>query len=135
MKPIKITAANADAINGAIAAVEGRATARTCDYSDCLRAVQLAEAHPALQLLPKKMHVGAGATYEQAVNLPNAYKYSPEATTLRVERRASGWYLVAIHRGYCRRNQNEEAHMTLTAAQSEEAIARFRAGYSVQPTA
>ena len=132
MKAIKITEANAEAINAAIAEVEGRATARTCNFDDCERAVMLAEKHAALQLLPKKDHVGTCASYQQAVSLPNSYKYSAEATGLRIERRSTGWFLIEVKRGYCSNSQPEKVHVSLSKAQADEATRRFASQFSVR---
>ena len=132
MKAIKITETNAEAINAAIAEVEGRASSRTCNFDDCQRAVWLAEKHPALHLLPKKDHVGTRASYQQGVSLPNSYKYRAEATALRIERRSTGWFLIGVHRGDCSNNQPEKVFVSLSKAQADEATRRFAAQFSVR---
>lgn len=129
MKPIKIEAKNEAAINAAIKAAEGRATERTCDYSSCLRAIELTEQHPAMQLLTKAQQKGARAWYYQHVKVAASYKYAPANTRLCIERRASGWFLSAVYRNG--HEQAEQIRLELTAEQSAQAQTKFRQTYRV----
>lgn len=129
MKQIKITPANAEKINQAIAAVEGRATARTGSYGLVEAAIEAAEAHPALAGTPKKDWVGTQASYQPVETFPNAYKWTPYGTRVRIVRRASGWFFEGADRRPVPSSQ--PLYLWISQELADEYIARQRRTFNV----
>ena len=133
MKAIKIVpgnAANAVAIKAALDAANGKSNAHTyTDASDVWRAADAAEAQ-LIKLITKK--IASGATYidQSGGALPNAYKHSRKVTTIRLERRSSDWWLVAVvcHDAY---KEAGKSRLTLTETQRDFAVSRFCAHFAV----
>ena len=132
MKPIKINASNAGKLNAAIALIEGKASARTLNADDLAYIAEKSEAKTALSYLTKQQMTGARVTYRMGLSLPNAYKYRPEYTSVTIERRASGWFLVDAKRLPGNNKQAEVYGLTVSPEQDEEIIRRVRT-YSVKP--
>lgn len=65
MTEIRICKENQGKIEQALKDAQGRATRRTMGFAMVERAVQLAEEHPALALLPKAEQTGAMVRYQQ----------------------------------------------------------------------
>jgi len=87
-----------DKIEAAIIKVEGRATARTCNYEDFKNLVEFAEAKLKGLGLAKKYWKGVTATYAHGA-VCNSYKYPAVGTELTIEYFSSGWFLKGIYRG------------------------------------
>jgi len=123
MKPIKITAANTEAINAALKAVNGKATIHTFTHAwEIAGLVNAADAELARIQLPKTMHVGAKYHAVSGDKVSNSYAKKAGtriATNVRLERRSTGWFLVGIE-------ADEVWQQGGTEAQRDEAIARFR---------
>lgn len=101
MKSIIISETNKDRIKAAIQEAEGKASARTVDYDDIVRATQRIEKKLGI---PKKYMEGIEYDVDlHAQNFPNAYKYRAESTHFVVEYSKGKWRLVSIGRGYTRR--------------------------------
>lgn len=116
MKAISIK--NIEKLTEAINAAEGRATARTITAQGITRQLEYIE--KTLRIKKKDM-VGIKTDVDiHAQNFPNAYKYRPESTHFRAERRSSGWYITDIYRCYTR-GAGHEVKMTLTE-EAEKAI-------------
>lgn len=96
---ITINEKNANKINAAISAVEGKATARTADYASVVEAVKIAEQR--LSILPKRLWNGATGTY-QPDSVSNSYGYRAEGTFVVVKRVNTRWVLVDVLRGFVR---------------------------------
>lgn len=123
---IRINKANVDKMQAAIDAVEGRATARKIDARTIDAIATIAEERIEALLLTKKMSVGAVVNYQQGIKLPvSRFRHTADATSITIVRGASGWFLTAVHRGYCYHGQGEGFDVTLSAEQAAFAKARF----------
>lgn len=133
MKPIKIVpgnSANAVAIKASLDAANGKSTAHTyTDASDIWRAADAAEAQ-LIKMVTKKLASGAVYTSQSGDKLPNAYQNSRKVTTIRLERRSSDWWLVAVvcHDAY---KEAGKSRLTLTQTQRDFAVSRFCAQFGV----
>lgn len=97
MKPIIVKKSNEEKLNAAIAATEGRATARTITASDIIDALEIVEETLGI---PKTSMNGIVAYVDvHAQHFPNAYRYRPESTHFAAERTSSGWKVIEIYRG------------------------------------
>lgn len=75
--------------------------------------------------LPKKYWQGLKLIYNSnAQAFPNAYKGSPEATLVTIERFASGWFVTNVWRGYCT-NKKWEMATKLTEDQEKAILKNF----------
>ena len=111
MKPIIIKPENREAIQAAIQAAEGRATARTITYEDIIDDIKRVEKHLCIS---KKAMLNIRADIDHnAQQFPNAYRYTPESTHYTMTRAASGWRLDSISRDTCRAPSRAVA-LTLT---------------------
>lgn len=100
MKSIIINETNKDKIKAAIQEVEGKASARTIDYDDLVRATQRIEKKLGI---PKKYMEGIRYDVDlHAQNFPKAYKYKAESTQFVIEYLKGKWRLVSIERAYTR---------------------------------
>ena len=96
MKPIIAVSANAEKLNAAIIAAEGRATARTISAEDIFDALEAIE--DKLDI-PKAHMVGIIAKVDvNAQTFPNAYRYRPESTHFEAIRTAKTWKITDIWR-------------------------------------
>lgn len=110
---------NMKKINEMIKKAEGRATTRTIEYKDI--AYNIEDIEKTLGI-PKKDMIGIVAYVDSnAQNFPNAYKYTPYSTQYTLERKASGWDLVAVKRGRTER-RNRKFRLVLTDVAKEAII-------------
>ena len=100
---IKITHKNADKINAAIEAVEGkRVSQRRCTCNDVIKAVDRIEKRLS-GLLKKKDWTGLKFHCDpNAQRFPSCYNGRPQSTQFLIERCASGWFLTGVNRMDCR---------------------------------
>lgn len=84
------------AVQAAIDAVEGRATART--VSAAYVQVLAERAQRKINFLPKRLQVGATVTYDEGGPSAKAYKHAAEATRVELVLSPSGWRLTAVER-------------------------------------
>ena len=104
-KNIKVTKDNYDAMQAAIDAAQERCKARTIYASDIIKSAEKIERRLS-GLLHKKDWVGLRFSCDpNAQTFPNAYKGTPESTVFIIERRASGWFVSQIRRGFCDRDE------------------------------
>ena len=97
MKPIYAISANAEKLNTAIAAAEGRATARTISAENIFDALEVIEGKLSI---PKTHMIGITVDVDiHAQHFPSAYRYRPESTHFTAERTSSGWKVTSIYRG------------------------------------
>lgn len=133
MKPIKIVTENAAAIEAALAAVNGKSEKHT--YTLANEIIYIAESAESnlMSLLARKSDLkGAVVTATSGGgSLPNSYKYSRQVTHVKIERRSTHWWLVAVESGDLSPNQQGGVHLTLTKEQEERAIEVLRKQYSV----
>lgn len=97
---MKININNSKKLNAALATVNGNATARTMSVYDCNQVVTKIEKTLNDLLIPKKYWVGASATYSEQVYC-TSYKYEYATTEIKIERFASGWFVVGLRRPNC----------------------------------
>ena len=131
IKEIKITAANAAAIELALRAENGRATAHTfTTFAEIDALARRGEERMQDLGIPKSAR--AGATYERASGGPVAkgYKSTRVITHVQLQRKTAGWYLVSVAvntawpNGYC-----GKTGLTLTVEQDTRAVAVLRENY------
>lgn len=128
---IKITCDNAEKIETALAAANGGATAHTyTQYADLARLAANAEVKLDGLGIPKSMRAGAGVFAVWGERVPTAYKYSCNATSARLVRRASGWYLDSASATTLQK-EGGKVDLLLTGTQDERAVAQFRKAYII----
>ena len=125
-KAIKIAEKNKDKLNAFLCEAEGRAQARTLNAADLIGIAEDIEKKTALSYLNKQQMTGARVTYRRGLSLPSSYKYRPEYTSVTIERRASGWFLVDAKRLPGNNKQAEIYSLTVSPDQDEEIIRRVR---------
>ena len=131
MKPIKVTIANAAAIESALAAVNGKAHEHCyTGYADIQMLTESYEAGLETLGIAKARRAGAVVTSTSGDSVPSAYKYSRVATTVRLERRATGWFLTQVSSAMIRK-EGGKSRLTLTPEQDEEAVTHLRTGYAI----
>jgi hypothetical protein len=134
MTPIKITEANAAAIEAALKNANGRAEAHAYTaFAEIEALAETAESKLESLGLPKAQRAGAVWVETSGGAVANAYAkkgFSRSATSARLERRASGWYLVSAAAATIYASGGGNGLLILTAKQDAEAVRRLRAGYS-----
>jgi len=120
------------AIVAALRAANGKATAHTYTHAiDIATLARTAEAKLEAFGIPKAMRAGAALIAVSGSKLPSAYKYTAQATVVRLIRKGAGWYLESaaatdLHPG---RTPAERLH--LTPEQDAKAIAVLRTQYAL----
>jgi hypothetical protein len=133
--PIRITEANADAIEAALKAVNGRT--ETWAYTAFIEIENLsktAEAHLEALGLPKAQRAGARWVETSGCAVANSCAKngsSRAATRVTLERRAIGWFLLYACATTISAGGGGKGALILTAKQDAEAVRRLRASYSV----
>ena len=131
IKPIKVSPSNASAITAALSDSNGTAMAHTyTEFWDISRIAGAAEA-ACRDILNVKDIVGAKWSETSGDRCPNSYKHKRRATTVTIERRKSGWFLIAISVTEVWQEGGGPGRIILTPAQDEAARARFATRYSV----
>lgn len=100
MIKIKICGENAQKINDIIKSAEGKATARTCDYTDVLNLSEKLEGRLNKYDVPKKYRAGASGSYCQLIGV-KAYKkisYHASSTQIYIIRGSSDWFFTGADR-------------------------------------
>jgi hypothetical protein len=136
MKPIKITPENATVIEQALHAVNGRATQHCYNTYNTIEWMALdGDKFLTGIYIPQKAWKGATRTETSGGKVANSYKYTRNATTVRIERRSSAWYPVEIRPATVFSNGGGRAHYGLTPEQDAIATEHFAQQYFVrQPT-
>jgi hypothetical protein len=135
MKAIKISAQKIDAIESALRAVNGKASAH--GYTTATEIGYLADtAEFRLEQLglPKNQRAGAVSVATSGDRVSNSYarkNFFRIATRVVLERRSTGWSLIDVRRTQIGQQGGGDATLVLTEAQSEEAVRRFRSQYGV----
>jgi len=134
MKPIKIAPENAPAIEAALSAVNGKASAHT--FTDAVQILNLAEeAEKQLDALGLPKADRPGATFHAVSGsiLPNAYAFRARATCVGLLRRGPGWYLATASEATIFPGARGRTRwLELTQAQDAKAVEVLRRGYVVQ---
>ncbi|WP_312224618.1 hypothetical protein [Stutzerimonas nitrititolerans] len=97
---MKIKVSNKEKLSSVIEQVEARARVRCISVEDIESAVKHIEKRLSAVLFKKDW---VGLTFSVSPHcgqVPNSYKGTPEATKFKLERSASGWFLVDVSRGY-----------------------------------
>ena len=129
---IKITQANAQKIVAALAAVNGRATAHAyTEYHEIARAAEAAERRLEGLGIQKAARAGAVLWSVSGHSVPSAYKYSRQATGVRLERRATGWFFASASPVTIWK-EGGASDLLLTEEQDARAVEVLRMGYRVQ---
>lgn len=132
MKAIKITAANTSAIEAALHEINGRAHDHTYNYySEVSYEAEQAEKKTVALVGAKDRSVGAIWSVTSGGRVANSYKYSRIGTTIKIERRASGWFLVDVSPARLYNEGGGSGRLTLTKEQDEAACAMLRKQYRV----
>ena len=137
-KQIRITEENAAAIEAALHAVNG--TARQHSFTDYAEIAAVAEsAEKEVVALVGKTHA-AGATWVETSGqaMCNAYAKKARtrvATTVRLERRPSGWFMTDVRKVEIWQTGGGPGLLTLTQAQADRAVEIFRRRFAVSPAA
>ena len=84
-------------INEMFKKVEGRATARTADYSTVLAKIE--EVEKRLYPMSKVNMTGTEIIYDCSEQLPNAYKWAADGTQFKLLFKSNQWHLTEITRG------------------------------------
>jgi len=135
MKPIKITRQNATAIEAALRAVNGMATAYTFStYFEIEATAAEAERRLSELGIAKSRHVGSMFACTSGSAVPGAYAKKGAlrvVTRIAIERRPAGWYLTKISRAEVFQLGRMRWPLYVTAAQRDEAWANVAAKFVV----
>lgn len=119
---IVVKESNREKIEQAIKEAEGKATARTIDYTHIEHFIKRIEKR---LNIPKKSMRGIVATVDYwADNFPSAYSYTPYSTHFTIEKVSTGWALVDVSRKATRR-ATQECILSLTEEAKEAIIASY----------
>lgn len=129
---IKVNDSNSTKIAAMLAVVNGRAAGHT--YTTAREISDLAtNAERRLESLgiPKSMRTGAEIFAVSGDRVPNAYKYSRRATSARLVRRSTSWFIVSASTTTIWK-EGGKVDLLLTEEQDAKAVSVLRAGYRVQ---
>jgi hypothetical protein len=130
MKPIRITESKIDELARALEAVNGAAVEHVFFAKHLFPLKDDAERRLLLLLLKRD---AVGARYRAISGHPvaGAYSYKRAATTVLLERRKTGWFLIEVEPIKLWPNQGGSRSLSLTEQQDRLAVAGFRSTYSV----
>lgn len=100
MIKIKIIPENKDKINDIISQSEGKASVRTCDFSDVLKLSEMLESRLDKYDVPKKYRSGSQGSYCQQIGV-KAYKkisYHANSTQIYILRGSTDWFFTGADR-------------------------------------
>tara|TARA_R110000796_G_scaffold167313_3_gene284205 strand:+ start:8395 stop:8817 length:423 start_codon:yes stop_codon:yes gene_type:complete len=117
-------------IRAVLDGVNGKAQSFSVTTWDQLRDFA-SEAEQQLSMLPKKLHVGAVAICTPAGPTARSYKYAAQSTTVGLQRRASGWFLVSAEKTTVYPKNPHRCHVVITADQRDEIQRRSTADFGV----
>lgn len=134
-KPIKIDWINAQAIEAALAEVNGKSKEHTYnDYSDIAYLSDIAE-HVLNNInIPKKDRSGASYVSISGDRVSSSYTKKTRtrnATKVQIDRRPSGWYLVSVERAEVFQ-QGGGSTLILTKDQEAKAIEALKSKFIVK---
>ena len=132
MKEIKITQANAQKIEAVLREINLRSTAHTYVRFDQIEAlVADAESRLTALLKAKKHFIGAVFVATSGASVPNAYKYSRDATCVTLTRKPTGWFLTDAVSTKVYKDGGKKI-LRLTEAQDAIVYKVVRTNYQVQ---
>ena len=127
---IPITEENIPKLQHALDLVQGRAKQHVFTGQDVV-ILSLRAEQQLLGMLPKTAAPGAKASARSGTALPNAYKYSRIVTRIELSRGAKDWCFMGASVESAFREAGRLG-LTLTPAQADLAVARFRQNFSVE---
>ena len=134
-KPIQIIEKNTKEIEAVLAEVNGRAEAHAyTSFSEIESIAKGAEDRLSALGILKKNAKGARWTETSGSAVNNTYAkkcYSRTATKVCLERKSAGWYLVHANKTEIGQQGGGPGRIYLTPTQAEQAVATFRAGFSI----
>lgn len=128
---IKITNANAAKIEAMLAAANGRATEHVYTCGDLADLAISAEERLESLGIPKAMRAGAEVFAISGDRVPNAYKWARNATSVRLVRRSSGWFVASVGAATIWK-EGGKVDLLLTEEQDAKAVSVLRCGYRIQ---
>jgi len=132
MKEIKITLANAQKIEAVLREINLKSTAHTyTSIADIESLVVDAESRLTNLFGAKKNFAGAIFYATSGAAVPNAYKYSRDATSVTLTRKSSDWFLTDA---VSTKIYKDGGKKTLRLTESQDAIVykKVRTNYSIQ---
>ena len=123
---MKINVNAIETLQSAFAPVQERASVRTMNPEMLATRIEN-QLEPMLTAkgLPKKCWKGLRFIHNaNAQTFPHAYKYSPEATLVTIERSSNDWFVTDVRRGYCT-NKTWELVGKLTEEQEAAILKSF----------
>lgn len=99
-------------INEMFKKVEGRATARTADYSTVLAKIE--EVEKRLYPMSKANMTGTEIIYDCSEQLPNAYKWIADGTQFKLLFKSNQWHLTEVTRGKIKSWTDTDTHIILS---------------------
>ena len=139
MKAIKIDTANAAAIEAALKAANGRATAHSyISFREIQSIAGAAEAKVVALVGSKKCAVGALVRSTSGDAVSNAYAKKTSrraATNVTLERRSTGWFLIYVMGTEVWQKGGGSDALMLTPKQGDLAVALFKTQFGVQSAA
>lgn len=136
MSALKITAENTQAIESALKAANGKASAHAfTSFDDVLCVSEQAEKSLEKLGVPASKRAGAKFYALSGEKVANSYDYRRAGTALNLIRKTAGWYLVSAKSVQLFSNQGGKRSLSVTAAQDEHIIKHTRSQYSVQAKA
>jgi hypothetical protein len=131
MKALKIELSNTTAIEAELHSVNGKAKAHSyTDFSEIKAIADKFESKVYALLGNKKAMTGAKIISESGSSVAKSYKGKRVSTIVTIERKSSGWFLIAIGTGYLY-NDSGKSELFLTAAQDVRAVVQFRKNYNL----
>lgn len=132
MKALKITEKNKVAIEAELSECNGKATAHAyTKYEDIAQCANIAEGKVIGLVGSQDRAIGAVFCAQSGSSVPNAYKYTRESTSIRIERRASGWFLTDVFRKALYKDGGKK-WLVLTEQQDLAAVALLRKSYALR---
>ena len=135
MKAIKITPANAKAIEAALSAVNGRATTHTfTSFGEVQNMAAAAEEKLNALSIPKAVRKGATWSETSGAAVTNAYakKSSTRAANwVRLERRSADWFLTNVGKTEVYKEGGGPGRLILTKEQAAKAVEVFSNQFTV----
>lgn len=130
---IRICEKNRMKITHALQVVNGDALRHTTsNYSEIATAADNGEKRMARLGIQKTKRAGARIVFLSGGSVPRCYKYARKCTLAKLERGASGWFLVLADRVELWPNQDGGEYLHITPAQDAAAVSSLRQKYIIQ---
>lgn len=97
---MKINVTNTAKLQAELDRVQHRCSARTLTPEEIVYQCQRVEKWLARRMFKKDWKGFACQIDPNGQSFPSSYKGAPESTIIKIERGASGWFLVGLHRGF-----------------------------------